>query len=346
VSVLVLLHIGLFTLYFSPAPQDPFNKTANVNLITAYGTLPVVGHVRGKFHHALNHPPYAVGLFGNSRIVMVGHEDLGMQAGEMFNFAVGGTSFLQSVSLLAELAKAGKAPDVSIISLDHPEMQFFGYSYWPEPLSKIMKIADDAKLFYARTNGDDRPTIDTLKIFKNSIEHAWARTKELWSFDVVRRYLNFLSVATGFAEKQPGKVEYQSDGSTLAQPVLTRSLVEFSANRALSKMSNRYLENAIIRLSRLVSEYGLKVVVYESPIAPEIERRLREAASSYAQATQQRTFSMCVQEGLDCRAAPVIEPPKDGPFWRDCCHAPPGQLGRFVRTLINDVRHPKPNAFQ
>lgn len=346
VFVLLLLHVGLFALHFARSPHDPFDKTTNTAVIAAYAALPVRGHVQAKYHHAINRRPYTVGLFGNSRIIMVGHQDLGMQAGEVFNFAVGGTSFLQSVSLLEELAKAGKAPDISIISLDHHQIQFFGYPYWPEPILNIANITEDARLFYARPDEGRNHSINTLKILKNSIGYSWAQAQELWNFDVARRYFNFMAVSAASAETRTNKHKYLPDGSNRAQPILTQKKIEFAIERTLSPMSNSYLENTIIRLGRLVRKYGLNVIVYESPIEPENARRLLSEAPLHSQATQKRTQSMCTIEGLDCRPAPVFSVAKGGPYWGDCCHAPPSQLGNYVRTLINDARKAKPHVVQ
>jgi len=241
--------------------------------------------------------------------------------------------------LLEALAEAGKAPDVSIISLDHPEIQFFGYPYWSTLTSRVTTIFDDVTLFYARTEGGYRDVIDTIKIFKNSIEYTWSQAKEIWSYDSIRRYFNIRRTNTTTSGTTADNGNYRLDGSTFVPPVLSGVPIEFKVRRALSPMSNSYLENALIRLNHIVREYGLKVVIYESPIAPVIDRELFKVSSPHAQITRERTLSVCAEVGLDCRAAPVISAPKNGPFWGDCCHAPSSLLAPYIRSLINDARH-------
>ena len=339
VVALVLLHLSLFGLHMAPAVLDPFDRLSNTEVLAAFGALPLRGHALAKYHHALNGPPYAVGVFGNSRTVMLGHQDLDLKAGDMFNFSVGGSSFMQTVALLEELAKAGKAPGVSIISLDNPEMQYFGYSYFPGPLRSVSKITEDARLLYARSDGSSHSIINAIKILINTIHFTLAQTKELWSFDAAKRYFNYLYASGAGTKARTNPPEYKLDGSRWTKPVLVRHNLKFTPEKRLTPMMNNYLENAIIRLSRLVHEYGLNIVVYESPIAPESARVYREAASPFAQATKARMFAMCEKQGLDCRSAIVITAPEGGPYWSDCCHAPAGQLGNYIRTLVNDAGH-------
>jgi hypothetical protein len=84
-----------------------------------------------KYGHALHSPRFRYGLFGNSRAVAVSHRDLGLPASEFFNFAVGGTSFRQSVAMVQMLHDACKLPDTVIISLDNHDINFFSHAYWP-----------------------------------------------------------------------------------------------------------------------------------------------------------------------------------------------------------------------
>ena len=67
---------------------------------------------------------------------MVSRGDVNLPNSDFFNFSVGGTSFIQSVTLLEELAEQGVAPKTAIISIDHPELQFIECLYFPEPISR------------------------------------------------------------------------------------------------------------------------------------------------------------------------------------------------------------------
>lgn len=74
-----------------------------------------------KFLRAINNPPTDIGLFGSSRILMIGVDDLAMLGHRMFNFALGGQSVRQSVRLLDELYGTGKASAIAVIAMDHVE---------------------------------------------------------------------------------------------------------------------------------------------------------------------------------------------------------------------------------
>lgn len=343
--VFLLLHTGLFALHFAPTSHDPFDATATADVITAFGELPVGGKVQAKYQHASNRAPYAVGLFGNSRIVMVQHEDLGMQEGEMFNFAVGGTSFLQSVSLLEELAKAGKAPDLSIISIDHPELQFFNYPYWPEPVLNILNVADDSLLYLSQANGSFEYLIDGAKFLMNNLMVTWLELRKKWNFDNARRYFRYLTVAAGdhstdaaHSALPPEKVLYRKDGSVTQKPAELMADLNLVVVNKLSRYSNAYLENYLTKLGGLVETYGLNVVIYESPIHPDLMKKLEVEASPYAKATREKTLTKCSQAGLDCRLAAILAGNTGKSKWPDCCHAPRQTLGAYLRNSIIDQK--------
>jgi hypothetical protein len=343
--VLLSFHAALLTLYFFPIRYDPFQEGANGSVVSSYGNLPIDGLLRIKYEHALSNPRYSVGVFGNSRIVMIGHNDVGLQEDEFFNFGIGGTSFLQSVTLLEELAKEGKAPDVSIISLDHPEMQFFNYPYWPGPLHRLSIITDTLRL----SNGNvpsQESALEFLKSLKNMIKVAWGQIKQIWNFDAAQRYFKFMLLQIWPDYSEYGAKPYASDGSTPIKPLLEYHKNEFTEKTPLSEMSNRYLEESVKSLGRLKKAYGLTVIVYESPIEPKIASRLKAISGPYAKETQNRILSTCVEVELDCRKAPSLVAPKGGPYWHDCCHAPAGQLGRYIGSLIESAKRVTPFAVQ
>jgi hypothetical protein len=328
----VIAHLGLLSLPLVVAVNNPFIKTKNFAVQQAYDQLPLSGKIRAKYYHALNQPAYPVGLFGNSRIVMVGHKELGISMDQMFNFAIGGTSFLQSVTLLESLAKAGKAPEISIISIDHPELQFFNYPYWSEPFSYMSIIADNVQLAYERS----KSPIEAFNFLNTSRIFTWNQTKQLWNIDAVRRYFNFLFAKS--ANIDVIKTSHQPmDGSRHVEPITEKNLMKFPVINQLSPLSNAYLETYIMRLGRLVRNYGLQIIIYESPIEPQTIKRLEENKSSYALTTRNKIFAMCAIEKLDCRQAPIINAVKGGPYWPDCCHAPAEQLGRYIRNLIDQA---------
>ena len=64
--------------------------------------------------------PFALGLFGNSRILPVSAADLAGDDG--FNFAVPGQSLRQSLAMIEALAKAGRLPARIVIAMDHVEL--------------------------------------------------------------------------------------------------------------------------------------------------------------------------------------------------------------------------------
>src|SRR5690349_20011124 len=114
VTVLALVALRLMSLS-DAVLRDPEKRWA-------LGVLPGDEVIAIKLNRAKQVPPYDVGLFGYSRIMMVGADDLGLPGKRVFNFSIGGSSIRQSIRLLEELHAMGKAPAIAIISVDHAEL--------------------------------------------------------------------------------------------------------------------------------------------------------------------------------------------------------------------------------
>ncbi|HWV55305.1 hypothetical protein [Pseudorhodoplanes sp.] len=65
---------------------------------------------------------FDIGLFGNSRSIMVGSQELDTPC-SFFNYSIPGTTFRTSVALLEALAAQNRAPNLAVISLDNLEIQ-------------------------------------------------------------------------------------------------------------------------------------------------------------------------------------------------------------------------------
>lgn len=102
VALLALLAVlGLPTAMLAP---DPFS-TIDRERMSRFDALPLGDIAAIKLRHA-RHSQVAIGLFGNSRAVMVGAFDLGLAPDRFFNFALP-NQFRRDIGRLGALARAG-----------------------------------------------------------------------------------------------------------------------------------------------------------------------------------------------------------------------------------------------
>ena len=113
-----VLSFLLVCINYIPVPYDIFVITDD-NIRSLIDQLPIEQKASLKVAHALHTSRYDIGLFGNSRIEMIGQQHIGEQHGQLFNFSLSQSSFRQSVKLLKKLADQNRAPRISIICLDH-----------------------------------------------------------------------------------------------------------------------------------------------------------------------------------------------------------------------------------
>ena len=286
-----------------------------------------------KLRHARAAPTYDTMLFGNSRALPVGREDVAGLSGSFFNMAVAGESFRSSVMLLESLAAAGKLPRRAIISLDHAELQYYGNPDWPQPALRWPAAAQDLAA------GLTKPSITPRDTARMAFRHL------LTEGGAIQRDLNFARVRFGLctfslpswacddirlqASDAPG---YSADGSrravTPAQPsVDTGAALPAAPGSILAG----YVDFDFERLQRIAAQ-GTQVMVYESLLFPTLHARMMQSPSATAQTSREAIGAACRRHGIICHMAPARFDDMNLP-WADHNHPPAKLLGAYIGQL-------------
>jgi len=301
-----------------PPDGDPFDVAAGRAL--ALDRLPASDIVAIKLRHALAHPPYEIGLFGNSRSVEVTSAHLGLAPGRFFNFSVGGMSIRQSIASLEELAAADKAPRVALISFDNAITQFYANPDYPAGPARWRLAVHD---IYA---GARDPAVSRSEWLRMGWRHTvteWNQFKQLFSIQVLRARL-----------RPDGPTTYERDGARPGgvAPAAAPALLSPQPPSVLAG----YIKIDLARLAVLQAR-GIRIVIYESPIYP-AQRQLEASASDgAARAVRTALLQNCRALGLTCHLAPAIGEPGKPPFWSEASHPPPGPLGAWLRQRLVEI---------
>ena len=290
-----------------------------------------------KYHHAVQtKKPYNIGIFGNSRSVMVSGSDINLTTSEFFNFSVGGTSFIQSVTLLEELAKQGVAPKTAIISIDHPELQFIEFLYFPEPILRPIEYANDFLTVLRSDEGTHKQRqSDAVKVVDWAQKRSWARFRENWNVDTLSRRIGYFYKASFDQKNNDNNSTYRIDGSR--EQILPERQVSFAGFKPGSsafRAHNRYIFIGLKRLAVLMRRNNIRIVVYESPLAPEIIQFRAENVSPQALESRRWFSTGCHDSTVECISAPQL-PSIPNFYWPDCCHPPAKILGKFLERFVH-----------
>lgn len=322
--------LGLFTVLFAIGwvlqslplfgPNSRAHFRQNIDLLTPADVLAV------KAAHASRTAPYQVGLFGNSRAVEVSHTDVGLPPMAFFNFAVGGTSFRQSVALLEYLSEYGIAPQVAIVSIDNHDIEFVGSIYWP-PIFLLPQRLIAPIPFY----GPDQNPVPYWRYvffnFRDVFGHAREQARAYLNYIRVRQRIWFL--ASGIVGGSQPNIQYLTDGARPENVTVDRTTMTLDRD-AISEGYARLVEIDMGRLVQ-VQKRGTKIVIYESPIHPRVQDEIAKGRTETVREFRQRFLEICRRNDLTCRPAPLITGPLP---WSDCCHPPPALLGRFIAGLL------------
>ena len=312
-----------------------------------FALIPIDGHARfgpmtaaemyaAKFAHARANPGYAVGVFGNSRSLMLGANHLGLKKGTFFNFSVPGQSMRTSVVLLEKLAAAGKAPRTALVSFDHAELEFYQNPDLRGVLLRSRLAWQDVALVFDK---NPPPTNQWLRIGWRQIYAAYNGLSKY--LDAEQLKLGIRWWRRGLIYGDPWKREmrlgssagYRRDGSIAAPPAKGPQTVRFLPRAAPSVLTH-YLAHDLRRLARL-RRSGINVIVYESPIEPKNARHFAAQPSIHAVSVRTVLKAVCRETGLECHLfRHTALPPAISP-WQNADHAPASVLGTYLRPLIS-----------
>lgn len=301
----------------------------------ALRNFPSTDLVASKLLYAVGRTrPFELAIFGNSRSVMLSTADIpGVDPRGFFNFSVGGTSFQQSVRSVEYLASHSVLPKTVIISYDNTELQFVGLATWPRPeLEPHRLIADLAELL-----SNDYGTLhlrvrDAVKVADYFSDRSWRRFEQLWSLDTLFKRVQYFLGSPGMAGS--GEAMRRTDGSRAQTlPDKRLSFASFKPKTSAHRADARYFLLGMKRLARVAQAHDVRIILYESPLAPELSTRLGPNPTAAAEETRSWIRLGCASTSLECHEAPVLAP-SDSVYWPDCCHAPARLLGQYVAALL------------
>jgi hypothetical protein len=328
IIVLVILvgAIALYSLQRLTTEFDIFSTQETVRL-EAMGPLPVEDIYALKLFHALNVAAYDIGLFGNSRIISVGAENISLSDQRIFNFGLRGRSFEDSVMFIEKLSENSKLPTIVVISFDNLHIKRIFHA----PL--ISSIFERLPNFYLN--------------IRNSISENLLNETELWKYTGIffanewKLFTRFFSAKTlnlrlryYFADVIPFNTDtsrYYPDGSRHS----TASLFQRPLNYEPVGLPPFALERALQRLND-ISGKGAKVLIFESPLIPKLAEYYKLNPDSRVSLIRRYFFNLCAQyEFINCLHAPNFGGIKGKKIhWENQDHPPKELLGKYLQGII------------
>ena len=316
-----------------PAPDGDVFAPLGLRELVDLSGLGFPGVYAAKKAHGLLAPRHDVGLFGNSRSLMVAAADVGLTDAAFFNFSVISGSFRASVLLLEELAAAGKAPRLAIISLDHLELQEDNNPAIAGIAPRVALAVDDAVV------GLVHPRIGWAEAGRMAWRHFYGAIRDLG------RILNFRRLVLGLRARVgalpiaswlgpasgPSEPGFRRDGS-VAFPEIAQPAIPVSAPQPALYILG-YLDADLERVAAL-RDLGTRVVIYESLLDPVNAAHVAAHPNQAAVAARNRWLRACRRLALECHRFAAEAMPSMVGAWTDASHPPAALLGRYVRRLI------------
>jgi hypothetical protein len=290
-----------------------------------------------KLFHAQQMPRFDVGLFGNSRIVMVSTESLGREDGSVFNFSIGGHGFRHSVYLAEKLAALGKLPKTVVVSFDHVVLDFAGLPIlYMNLFDGLVGIGRD---FVGLFKSADTRKSDINSQFHAPIRRVTAQAGRIFNLEHLERRLRLLYKAYfGSAPRSDASIR-RPDGSLNSlkknRPV-DGARLELTPNLRSTSVRYPLLEDDLQRLAVAARRSGSKVVVYESPINPAVVDQIEDGLDQAAREIRRRFLATCKAVGIACFSAPVFPLKSGGVHWTDLFHPPREFIGPWIASVIGD----------
>lgn len=327
----VLLLGLLATLRGMPLGGDPFARNDTLRLLRL-NNLPGFDLAALRLFHARQMPVFDVAVFGNSHAIQIAAEDIGLRSGTFFNFAVPGSSFRQSVNMVAALDSIHKRPATIVISLDNLALNHVAAPEFPGFMGRLKTIAGD--LFWLLSHGQPKLAAYALV---NSARAEWRTMRETASFSALRARASVWIPRT-VASPRPWVRAFRPDGSRELESAVERK--QFSlAVQPLFVLWRPYLARDFERLERTVNGQS-RVVIYESLLAPDIEIDATSGTAAAIEDLRGYFLSLCKKHGFECYGAPGAANRHDVAPWSDCCHAPPAVLGPRIEAMLRNRRQP------
>lgn len=318
--------VAAYALCLVPPHQDVFARTPPTALIDL-DEAPPATIATLKLRHYRQMGPVAVGIFGNSRVLMLGHAALGLKQETFFNLALSSESFFGAIALIRKLENEATLPNTLVIGLDNFILQRNNSPFWP-PLSE--RIGETWRILGEEIQSPSMSARSVLRVlwraylietirFKMTVHPtlALAGAEHLLGIDTVEP-----------ASDETGG--YRRDGSHQMSSVRTPKIVAPLLSDA--RIDLRRLRAGLEYLGQLVQQ-GKTVYIFETPLHPDVLPVLLPPRRSYVQDMKHLWHEDCRRLGLKCVDAPLIADAVESP-WADASHPPEKPWGAFIANHL------------
>lgn len=326
-AVMLLLVVALEAVNQSPVFRRDLLGTLGTESAIAIDHLDGGEQAALKLAHVLATPPFRTGLFGSSRALSAGTDDIGLAQGEFFNFSTSGESFRGVVALLELLHDAGRVPDTVVISFDNAELQAYANPRFLAPTRRWSQMGADFR--FALTSSALGPR-DVLRLAWRHLYVEGKLAREKLNYAITQRSLARAFGLESFAPPAPDEGAFRADGSR-RESQLAKAWIPTAVPVEPLGISPALLERDFARLHDVAQ--GKTVIIYESLLHPAVVSHLKGHTSPAAGATRAALAELCARYGF--RFVPAPDEPFDrGGVWRDYHHTPGKTLGAYLATIL------------
>ncbi|MDC0073644.1 hypothetical protein OAK17_02195 [Alphaproteobacteria bacterium] len=320
-SVVVLIIISRGAQIF----PDPYTFS-NEKRLLKLNELEFFDFAAIKFNHAKINQTYDIGLFGNSRILHISKEEINYENNKsIFNFALPGSSFRQTVAFIEELEKHNKAPKMIILSLDNFHSKLVTQVNFPNFLSRLIRAFNDisyllkSKKYYLG-----------IKSFHDFILSEWKNVNNTFETKIIYSRLSYWypNIFSGLVD---WKIPHSIDGSRNLKlnkkneknEVILRETMPFWIH---------LMEYDLKRLSSIASQ-DIKIVIYESPLNPKTIFKGSPQLIKNLRNERKQFYDICSKLIIICIKSPTFI---NEEIWYDASHPPTKELGIFLKSIITN----------
>ena len=279
-----------------------------------------------KFNHAKINQKYDIGLYGNSRIINISKKNIAyLNEKTIFNFALPGSSFRQSVAFIEELEKNNKLPNLNILSLDNFYSQVVTPVGFPNIFFRVKKASRDI-FFLIKLKKYNLG----IKALHDYLLSEWRNINNTFESKIIYSRLSYW-LPNIFSSLVEWKTPHRIDGS--------RDL-EFNQNKNNPEVVLRktipfwiyLLKYDLMRLSSITSD-DVKIIIYESPLNPKSAIKGTPQLFNNLNIERKKFYEFCSKLNIDCIVAPNFN---NEVKWYDASHPPTKELGIFLNSIIRN----------
>ncbi|MBO6949695.1 MAG: hypothetical protein JJ855_17075 [Rhodospirillales bacterium] len=314
---------GLYAMALTLPGKDIFDTASPSQLMDPGPTAPsIAGHM--KLRHARNRPAFDVGVFGNSRVLMLGAESMGFKTGRYFNFAIASDSFYGGVLAARTLAENGKLPRTLVFGLDNLNLQRDNNPSWPYIWHRIQWAGERI------VDAVSDPGVSWAWLARRVWRSVWSEViyfKQTFGPTMVKAGFLRLIGADAALEGSAENRNFRADGSVF-NPGRDPNIGPMA--RPSARMDMILFLDELDRIGRF-KEPGTRVFIFETPLYPEVQRQLETDPPAYVNEVRERWHEKCRALGFACIDAPLIEGDGADGRWYDVSHAPEKPWARFIK---------------